>query len=1194
MTLTKAQIKWMEHVSNIEIVGQTQSSAQAREWQRNKALSAGQQALAEIRDEIAAAQSITLTKLSKTRPDGGAWKAAADQTLPPPKVYEDGAEDQRNLVRYEIPWHAARSGAPDPVLGKWVEQVDLEVDTRADIGPENEEVSPDSIAKLREMYGRIIEVQDWMKSRFDAEGQPLFNDDDIRREVWTPLVRSGVIPENLVQDKYSEHAIAFAGAAEFYTTKIEDYSKTTTRTQELRKEYLGGFKDVVSLAGALTGGALTAQNALVIAENNKEIRNTLAQTQELSEQRDNPALSSAEREAAQQKLVAEQARLGTLFHENGELQAQSNYAQDATAILLGAIGTYEAVKEHQESDKELRAKWAETANRALNIAQTSAAAIARTTLSAQAQGQGDNPRSVNSSANIDHVVNGINAAFDGAKIGMGMALVLSEKDSKKREALLEGIVLNLATAIEHGIISHGKGQVARSDPGSDAQTKARQQTPEYELIARQVKASIVSAFSAKAALQEIMKPGGKPTKVAYHLVSGGLAAGLAAGVTPIFADVRESVDNAERANRPVHEQPYLTSDNPVAGARAQAEGAAASLDGVLKALDAADKAVGAAAASSSPADAPSKVQDALVAEITAQQRKHARAELAKAFSADGVQAIVAEADSKLAEYDTLYSAAFPDPDVQNRPTADIAAARKAIDEATARTADLRMKAALVEGLTGAGSQLLASLVPGVGAVMATQRLVADLYTLYRQTQSHNAWVESMELAFVGQSAVAPAIANTLANCKVDLDVSRIKVLLDGIGCGAEVGKVFDPTGATTVVSASASMLHTLTNTCYKWYSERQMRLGWEAYKAALDDRGNRKKARQALRLNSTLAKCCVAYGATIMGDPIAKRAVAATGLSPDTLRNDKDICVRVITYLETSLSDHPTVLKFTAPKKKWHPGRPELTLKSWIAFKAAAHLSADPKLDERSLQTPGVDRCLLELAKLKRWNDPKYVQAQKLAQSAADRTIKAEIATYKAIVAELNQAADLLTRLDAGLRSYAPRIENATAEHTEMQQIAGALAHMAELGAVDARRSLDSLVKPHASTGPDQPGQGDNPTHPGADEKVDQAQHMLKSQAAAGPSSADIKHGHAAREAAAVPQANFGLPDSFDKLGASDQKLAEGVFNLVKKGLKKESDLGARDKILLALCFAKERATAREVEPDGADTKARMAGREAK
>ncbi|HTH98710.1 MAG TPA: hypothetical protein VL574_14945, partial [Stellaceae bacterium] len=159
---------------------------------------------------------------------------------------------------------------------------------------------------------------------------------------------------------------------------------------------------------------------------------------------------------------------------------------------------------------------------------------------------------------------------------------------------------------------------------------------------------------------------------------------------------------------------------------------------------------------------------------------------------------------------------------------------------------------------------------------------------------------------------------------------------------ATVGAHAAPAGAA--LAAAAKVGQASLEIASKIYTEAQMAAAWKTYKAAVKKPGDRKLARKALRDNPTLAKYAIAWGAISVGDPIAKKGLQSCGLTNKVLA-DKDTNVHnVVAYLETLYKEDPVLERAVIIPKKWYPGEPELTVRSWAAFVDAAEKKATPKL----------------------------------------------------------------------------------------------------------------------------------------------------------------------------------------------------------------------------------------------------------
>ena len=268
-------------------------------------------------------------------------------------------------------------------------------------------------------------------------------------------------------------------------------------------------------------------------------------------------------------------------------------------------------------------------------------------------------------------------------------------------------------------------------------------------------------------------------------------------------------------------------------------------------------------------------------------------------------------------------------------------------------------------------------------------------------------------ASMAASAYAPAVERTLMGARITLSRTSVKLVFDSLQLGAQIGRCFDPTGGATVASSALTMTQALVEFGYKMATEAEIYKAWEAYKDARDNPGNRKRARKALRLNSTLAKCAIAYGACMGDDPVAKEAIRICGLSPQVLADDKDVCKRLVSYLENELNQDPLVLKVDKSARPWMPAdRPVLTPSSWFAYKAAAMKLATPRLAAVSGSTPAIDRALSALAAADCWNGKlSYAEARTVAENdPTDPTAKINALATKTVA--------LLEELDVAFSGY--------------------------------------------------------------------------------------------------------------------------------------------------------------------------------
>lgn len=984
MALEQGEIDWITKASGRDIAKE-QVDAEARNKQKSKVLAATVGgSLASARDEISAAQDFAVM------------------------LHEKGAKKGKPMK-----WRALDEDTNQGILSRFELRVDVEVDTMHDIDEDAEEIPPEVIAKLNQSFERIKEVERNMKLQFDDNGEPLFTDAEIRNELWTPLVRSGLIPDNMVPDDYSEHAVAFEGAAELYADKIAAFSEGKTKGREKLKRGLNIGKQTVSMLGAVASNSITIANANHVATLKEQLK---------------AATDDDSRTALKQQIQ--------------QLEKMPTYVDTAVTMLNGGLSLAELAIEHVE-DKDTPAtdRWLNTFKNGVAIAQTMAAAGIDSGMRV-----GTTDGGYNADALISCVKCATNAGFTGVNMVATFAIVLTTKDEKKRLDMISDMIGGLASAVADSVNSVG-GKIATADTTADYTTQAY-----FEKIASGLKLAITQTGKAPAIYEAIKKGDTK----ALGMLLGGAAVAIALGSTAelVFNATHETVDEATMAKSSLAEEQFLQVD----GAKRewkQDEAVSGELDTIGDSIAKIDQ----SAASKIKLD-PNKVkslgsQEELQAELTGdvskKQQKIAEEAMAKAMTPEAMKAILEDADADISLFGKTYSDAFPNPDLADRKPEEIVQAQLAIERAMQNTVELRERVALINGITSAGAAVIGALVPGVGAVVAAQKLAYDIYVLVKSVDTHNAWCDSMEFAMAGQGGVTAAIENTLKNARIHLSQASVKVVLDSIKVSAEVAKVFDPTGAAAATSAATSMADAVIEFGYSMHNERMIDQGWKAYKAAMSSKGDRKAARKALRLNSTLAKCCIAYGATIMQDTAAQVALRKSGLTVAALKDDKDICVKLVSYLELQLNDDPKVLKVVyTTSKEWHPGPPRFDGESWSSFKAAAYKSAVPKLAKASLNTEAVDKIFSRLMTLKDWTVvEKFSNADgtPLDQAVKDR-----------LQDETDLATDLLERLEASLLAYAPVADEVGfPAHKPMAEVARNFATMARANHRVANEHLNLL-----------------------------------------------------------------------------------------------------------------------------------------
>ncbi|MEM7240011.1 MAG: hypothetical protein AAF501_19585, partial [Pseudomonadota bacterium] len=419
--------------------------------------------------------------------------------------------------------------------------------------------------------------------------------------------------------------------------------------------------------------------------------------------------------------------------------------------------------------------------------------------------------------------------------------------------------------------------------------------------------------------------------------------------------------------------------------------------------------------------------------------------------------------------------------------ASLEAAEKSIDKLMKQVEACNAKWAFYEKMAKGGASVLVAALPVAGLGAALIKMAADIAVLIRKSQQLNTWNQNIALTLGNGHELTPAIQGRLNSARVQVSLQSARVVFDAIGVTSESLKLADVTGAATAVSAVNSMASALTEYGFKMHKEIEIKRGWELYQSARENPSNRKVARKAMKVNSTLSKCVLAYGIVMKGDAISDQVARSVGLTPDLVADEKKVVKKVVKYFEACYSDDPVVMKQVPIEKEWHPGTPVLEASSWTRFKAAASDPAkcSPPLDPKDTDTPLIDTYLQSIDQL-RGSDGGYAQARasRRTEGMKDYVTKSDPAVDAAFVDESQFAASpqgeelldymkeyhsAVVGLIKDLKAYSPKTTEKMI-HDEMVSIADSMIAQAAVLRAEIDydvQSFESAAKSTKEVGPE-------------------------------------------------------------------------------------------------------------------------------
>lgn len=254
---------------------------------------------------------------------------------------------------------------------------------------------------------------------------------------------------------------------------------------------------------------------------------------------------------------------------------------------------------------------------------------------------------------------------------------------------------------------------------------------------------------------------------------------------------------------------------------------------------------------------------------------------------------------------------------------------RAIREAMARIKQHEMVINLVTGVMKGGAAAAGLFFPAAQAagtladlIKTTDHLIADIRAVVAFRQSKT-WAENANSHFVlPLKAFLDNEAHLIAR-----DISHM--LLQFVIMGAKVATAAGHpivVASAKVVDASASMLDATVDVVAWAVDLSVAKKAWEATEAALLDPGNRRLSLRAMRMNVTLGKYALAYGATVQRHPVARQIVARVGdLTPEDLMVEgnkrAELCEELFGLLQSKYDRHVQVktrmLEDNPPEPTW-------------------------------------------------------------------------------------------------------------------------------------------------------------------------------------------------------------------------------------------------------------------------------------
>ena len=257
--------------------------------------------------------------------------------------------------------------------------------------------------------------------------------------------------------------------------------------------------------------------------------------------------------------------------------------------------------------------------------------------------------------------------------------------------------------------------------------------------------------------------------------------------------------------------------------------------------------------------------------------------------------------------------------------------------------------------------------------------IVNARAAYDRAVALSIWLDANESATTAVSPYATSIQNFVRNQGEQFTHYSIQAAANAIKVATDIAANAHP--AVKAVSVAVTAAASLESLVYTVYKQAMLRRAWSTTKKSLADPENRKLALIARKMNPTLAKYTIAYGALIEKSPIAITVMGEVGVDRETLSRAGDKVGDVKKYLQTLYNEDNVVLgnlpDLTKGKQK--PPTPALSTKAWMTS-----ITIWKAQDALATETPAVlVKCLTQVERYGDTEDeerpleefPRYQQA---------------------------------------------------------------------------------------------------------------------------------------------------------------------------------------------------------------------------
>jgi len=253
-----------------------------------------------------------------------------------------------------------------------------------------------------------------------------------------------------------------------------------------------------------------------------------------------------------------------------------------------------------------------------------------------------------------------------------------------------------------------------------------------------------------------------------------------------------------------------------------------------------------------------------------------------------------------------------------------------IDNLIAKVAMDKMVLKLGVQITQGGLGFLSKFVPGLGAASAAVKLAAELMAAGKRANQLAQWMAGAQDLSKAQSSLLSSALNFVNNQADQLAYHGAQALCAATLLAGEIAKLAGPAAPIgAAMAGTAAGASKLIDTIHEKKIKVEVELAWSKTAKALRNPANRRLGLEARKLNPSLAKYAIAWGAMVLKDPLAANVLRAAGLNQANLADPNADTHKLVKYLETFYDEDPTLYRDVDENPEWIPGDVDLTAQFW-------------------------------------------------------------------------------------------------------------------------------------------------------------------------------------------------------------------------------------------------------------------------